>query len=1024
MYQPIRSLIPSHLCHTCGQRVTPRTVAGFRGTVRYASVNAHKNKEMGRHDDLWSLFYMLVEFAVGQLPWRKIKDKEQVGQIKERYDHRMLLKHMPSEFHVFLDHVLALDYYTKPDYQLLMSVFDNSMKERIITENEPYDWEKSGTDTSSTSTAQQHTTRPTAAMVGVVNLTPVPGDMQRENTDNIQEHLSDQENAPPVLLAHDGDGSPALADTEGWEDTDFNRNKLRINLGKEEEGGRGPCPVSPGRGMGPESPSVQMRSFRYRRVNSPESDRISAAEGRGEGYGQRSRIDILGSPSRHIYSSQPAQMLSVDSCRGERRLEASASVDQEAHSNAFIISVPLAEEEDFDSKEWVIIDKEAELRDFCPGAEPTTSGTTDDEPEELRPLDEQEERRRLRISAGDQAVRPKTYSSGGSTGERTRGMLLVTEEELSRRSGGPRQSTSESPAQSPCHSLPMGKTRQRESEPTGPQRLALSCTVPESNLTAISPTDYRTKAQAQGKDLFHILPQLQAKRADFLTIMLTCSLHQRRTFTASPPETQDEGPRDDDVTKSDSDSVASQNSSERSQDGAASTLMADDHKLGTREPVSVADTDPEVDQDQEDISKTLVLFSPGDFRKTSNAIDTVIETEKGTLEAMIQGNEKSQPVGATTHTTTTLRCQPDLSTALVIPVDGTSPLFAKVETTQLNVMPSSDSPKIEGEQESRNQMGIHGVVCSTEIHSIAPIVRPELLLADGGKIKNHNNVTGFDTLQSTESRPPTVALLHNPEKKHTESHVKHLVVSETFRSPRAKSRSRIPILVKDKVTGSEHCISSKNQVQRKGKKGTGHAPFVVEKQQGRSLRTGSRATCSSYDPKRASEKLSMRCSEQSTHSSEVNGESTRSGYRSRIPRPVRPVAQLVAVPPPPVILPGSAISSRPLKDQQSKSTCRRPQTRLRCVLGMAHRSMSSSHIPAISRASSTSPKRPQLQASIKEVLWQPVSRHISAAPPSRFKTMAYVGSTKGHAAQQSTSLPARNQTKGTVDTKGKKLSPR
>ena len=34
---------------------------------------------LGRHDDLWSLFYMLVEFANGQLPWRKIKDKEQVN---------------------------------------------------------------------------------------------------------------------------------------------------------------------------------------------------------------------------------------------------------------------------------------------------------------------------------------------------------------------------------------------------------------------------------------------------------------------------------------------------------------------------------------------------------------------------------------------------------------------------------------------------------------------------------------------------------------------------------------------------------------------------------------------------------------------------------------------------------------------------------------------------------------------------------------------------------------------------------
>ncbi|KAK7907668.1 hypothetical protein WMY93_016280 [Mugilogobius chulae] len=97
----------------------PRPVAGFRGTVRYASINAHKNKEMGRHDDLWSLFYMLVEFMVGQLPWRKIKDKEQVGNLKETYDHRLMLKHLPSEFSTFLDHISTLDYFTKPDYQVV-----------------------------------------------------------------------------------------------------------------------------------------------------------------------------------------------------------------------------------------------------------------------------------------------------------------------------------------------------------------------------------------------------------------------------------------------------------------------------------------------------------------------------------------------------------------------------------------------------------------------------------------------------------------------------------------------------------------------------------------------------------------------------------------------------------------------------------------------------------------------------------------------------------------------------------------
>lgn len=72
---------------------SPRSAAGFRGTVRYAAVSAHKNKvrgyiveaddfihfqEMGRQDDLWSLFYMLTEFLQGQLPWRKIKDKDEV----------------------------------------------------------------------------------------------------------------------------------------------------------------------------------------------------------------------------------------------------------------------------------------------------------------------------------------------------------------------------------------------------------------------------------------------------------------------------------------------------------------------------------------------------------------------------------------------------------------------------------------------------------------------------------------------------------------------------------------------------------------------------------------------------------------------------------------------------------------------------------------------------------------------------------------------------------------------------------
>ncbi|XP_077300015.1 tau-tubulin kinase asator isoform X2 [Arctopsyche grandis] len=125
-----------------GQVRPPRAAAGFRGTVRYASLNAHKNKEMGRHDDLWSLFYMLAEFVNGQLPWRKIKDKEQVGLMKEKYDHRLLLKHLPSDLRQFLDHIKVMGYFDKPDYAMLISIFERSMKRRGVSESDLYDWEK------------------------------------------------------------------------------------------------------------------------------------------------------------------------------------------------------------------------------------------------------------------------------------------------------------------------------------------------------------------------------------------------------------------------------------------------------------------------------------------------------------------------------------------------------------------------------------------------------------------------------------------------------------------------------------------------------------------------------------------------------------------------------------------------------------------------------------------------------------------------------------------------------------------
>ncbi|XP_061687171.1 tau-tubulin kinase 1 [Syngnathoides biaculeatus] len=953
--------------NTSGEVRPPRTVAGFRGTVRYASVNAHKNKEMGRHDDLWSLFYMLVEFAVGQLPWRKIKDKEQVGQIKERYDHRMLLKHMPSDFNVFLDHVLALDYYTKPDYQLLMSVFETSMKERIITENEPFDWEKAGSDvtvSTSASTQPQLNTRPTAAMVGAI-VTPVPGDPQRENTDDVlqDEHLSDQENAPPPPGCARGEslvqrgGEPG----EAWEDTDFNRNRLRISLNKEEEAGHAACPASPVRGGAPDSPSGQGRPSRYRRVNSPESERLSAAEGRTDAYGQRSRMDMLGSPSRHVYSSQPAQMLSVDpGCRGDRQASgrqevSAASADQEAHSNAFIRSVPLAEEEDFDSKEWVIIDKEAELRDF----HPTTSGTTDDEPEELRPLEEpQEERRKGRTASGvDPAVRPKTHG---------RGMVTLTEEEASRRSLG-----GASPAHSPCHSLPSGRPRRRESEPNGPHRPAATPPSP----VGLSPDasapggppppspDYRTKADGDERERFHILPKLQAKRGDFLTVMLTGTLQRRRTFAPGVDDASPE-PGYDDVTKSESDSEASPKSSERSQDAAPSTLMAEDQR-GAREHPS------EGDPDLEDASKTLVLFSPGDTRKSPSG-DHAQEGELATPSGATPCQDRL-PLGDVIRPSDTGRLSPAfrLDVRPSTPVAPASPPFTKVERTFVHIAETS-----------------HLNVMSSDGHAARETDRD--VVAGGGPGSEH--LTALDKNLQTENgplEPVTEAVSPEPkdsleQKSYNEEASQIHENSEPSVAIKSRIRSRIPVLISEEGSEPSASLLARARLQQHTRQldlDLGRA--LAQRQQGRRVRrrvwSGTSSSFSSGDGehRRTSETLSTAGSEEDTHISDElkrnSGVRQEDQTRSRIPRPVTPIKRApgkIAAVPSPLASSVPSSSFRKAKSQrrsaavpsQSSSSCPRPspapvqsgspRAPLRLLLG-TRRSLSSAQC----RTDSPSPQR-------------------------------------------------------------------
>ncbi|KAA6375947.1 MAG: putative protein serine/threonine kinase [Streblomastix strix] len=54
--------------------VKPSGKGNFRGTLRYASINAHLKRELGRNDDFMSLIYIFVELYTGSLPWNDITD--------------------------------------------------------------------------------------------------------------------------------------------------------------------------------------------------------------------------------------------------------------------------------------------------------------------------------------------------------------------------------------------------------------------------------------------------------------------------------------------------------------------------------------------------------------------------------------------------------------------------------------------------------------------------------------------------------------------------------------------------------------------------------------------------------------------------------------------------------------------------------------------------------------------------------------------------------------------------------------
>ncbi|KAG8560941.1 hypothetical protein GDO81_015188 [Engystomops pustulosus] len=316
---------------------------------------------------------------------------------------------------------------------LLISVFDSSMKTYGVVESDPFDWEKSGLDgsltTITTSTTPQLHTRLTPAAIGIANASHVQGDLLRENTDEVfpDEQLSDGENGLPIMVSPERiPGSPSHQrpqEKDVWEEMDANRNKIKMGICKaatEEEHSNGHANgIHNAPSLG--SP-VRVRSEitqqdrdvpllrKLRTIHSFELERRLTLESKPDAdkflencvEKIQKEPNVKDAAAADGSSPSPSQPRKAppntdhvwhydDEYVPEGSKPGSASSPENLDgvvSNGFVAVNLSSCRQEVDSKEWVIVDKERDLKDFTSKGQKVTGSPSEEEPEVLHVLEE------------------------------------------------------------------------------------------------------------------------------------------------------------------------------------------------------------------------------------------------------------------------------------------------------------------------------------------------------------------------------------------------------------------------------------------------------------------------------------------------------------------------------------------------------------------------------------------------------------------------------------------------------------
>ena len=120
----------------------------FTGTLNFASVNTHKGYEQTCLDDLESLFYVIIYFLTGKLPWESISNEkgdlnkklEEIKKEKINTTIEDLCADMPEELKECLEYIKKSEFYVKPDYKFLKKKCEKLYMKKYGVYDYQYDW--------------------------------------------------------------------------------------------------------------------------------------------------------------------------------------------------------------------------------------------------------------------------------------------------------------------------------------------------------------------------------------------------------------------------------------------------------------------------------------------------------------------------------------------------------------------------------------------------------------------------------------------------------------------------------------------------------------------------------------------------------------------------------------------------------------------------------------------------------------------------------------------------------------------